>query len=105
MLAQVHDEPQNSDSFRKSGYDRKVSGGAKSATDLGGLSGRQGEEKQKNPTFITLFSICCLGCGQEVSSLDPGAGLLETPGVLPRGGSSHPLPESETLSVEKGLFE
>lgn len=106
MLAQVHEESQNSDSFWKSGYNRKVSGGAKSATDLGGLSGRQGQEKQKK-SFTTLFSICslcCLGCGQEVSSLDPGAGLLETPAVLPRGGSSHRLPESETLSVEKGLF-
>ncbi|XP_037999088.1 cilia- and flagella-associated protein 65 isoform X2 [Motacilla alba alba] len=43
MLAQVHDEPQNSDSFRKSGYDRKMSGGAKSATEVSA----RGKKKKK----------------------------------------------------------
>lgn len=60
MLAQVPDEPENSDSSGKSVYDSKVSGGAKSAADLGGLSGRQGEERNKKSSFVTRFSICCL---------------------------------------------
>lgn len=57
MLAQMHDESQNSDSFRKSGYDRKVSGGAKSATDGGGLSGRQGEERNKQTKSLASASV------------------------------------------------
>lgn len=54
MLAQVHDKPQNSDSFRKSDHDRKVSGGAKGATDAGRLSGRQGEETNKSLAFASV---------------------------------------------------
>lgn len=54
MLAQVHDEPQNSDSFQKSGYDRKVSGGAKSATDVGELSGRKGRETKNRLAFASV---------------------------------------------------
>ena len=44
MLAQVHGEPQNSDSFRKlcCGCVRKVSGGTKGAIVVGGFTGRAG---------------------------------------------------------------
>lgn len=48
MIAQAHGESPDSDSFRKSDCDGKVSGGANSAIDVGGLSGRERRETKKN---------------------------------------------------------
>lgn len=63
---------------------RKASGGAKCAIAVGGFTGRAGRGKNKNPNlspllplFTTSFSICCLGCAQEVSPLDSWSGALE----------------------------
>lgn len=58
MLAQVHGEPQNPDSFRKlcCGCVRKVSGGAKGAVVMGGFTGRAGREGKKK--IKKPFSLC-----------------------------------------------
>lgn len=101
MLAQARGQPQNSDSFRKSGYDRKVSGRAKSATDVGWIVWKAGRGEK-----IKTFGLCvCRSSHPLLSAVwavarkcplwTPRAGLLEIPGVLPWGGSSHSLPESK----------
>lgn len=58
MLAQVHGEPPNSDSFRKlcCGCVRKVSGGAKGAIVVGGFTGK-GRERRKTKNPLAFASL------------------------------------------------
>lgn len=110
MLAQARGQPQNSDSFRKSGYDRKVSGGAKSATDVGWIVWKAGRgEKKKRLAFasVVLRTPYYLLFGLWPGSVP--SGLLEQGFwrllAFCRGVAPLILCQSQkTLSVEKRLF-